>query len=572
MKKGVMKLAACCMAGVMVMGNTGVTTLAVGLDASLAGMGAAVVEGQKAKEEAGVVKVAPTEYDTIAIAQVDEYVNIRDAASTEGSVVGKLYNNCKAEILGQTDGWYLIQSGNVTGYVKAEYFATGDAAEALAAEVGTEVATVKEGTETLMVRSSADSNSDAISMVGDYETLQVIEDEGDWVKVSVDDDVVGYVSKEYVDCDTEYKEAESVEEVAARQDAIADAYERAVEMQEAAYAAMNAADGAEAAYAASEANAALAEAMMLANEQEFDYEAQDLAAEIAAVAQDTTVAAVWAQEAEDEYERIAAEEAAAAAAQAAADAAAQQAADEAAAAAASSQASAENQEAVAEQKEAEAAQAWQEAVDAQEAANENWSEESQAVADEAAAAAMQAAAEAEAARQQAEAEAQAAAEAEAARQQAEAEAAQQQQQQQDTSSEDTSSQDTSSSESSASSSSSSLRQSVVNYALQFVGNPYVYGGNSLTNGIDCSGFTQQILAHVGVSIPRTAASQSGTGTAVSLDAIQPGDLLFYSSGSGIGHVSMYIGNGQVVHASNPTSGIIVSSIGYRTPCCARSYF
>ena len=207
MKKGVMKLAACCMAGAMVIGNTGVTTLAVGLDASLAGMGAAVLEGQKAKEEAGVVKVAPSEYDVIAIAQVDEYVNIRDAASTDGNIVGKLYNNCKAEILGQTDGWYLIQSGNVTGYVKAEYFATGDAAEALAAEVGTEVATVKNGTETLMVRSSADSNSDAISMVGDAECLQVLADEGDWVKVAVDDDVVGYVSKQYVDCDTEYKEA-----------------------------------------------------------------------------------------------------------------------------------------------------------------------------------------------------------------------------------------------------------------------------------------------------------------------------------------------------------------------------
>ena len=327
-------------------------------------------------------------------------------------------------------------------------------------------------------------------------------------------------------------------------------------MQEAAYAAMNAADGSEAAYAASQANAALAEAMTLAGEQEFDYELQDLAAEIAAVAQDVSVAAVWAQEAEDEYERIAAEEAAAAAA-----------AQAAAEAAANSQASADSQEAVADQKEAEAAQAWQAAVDAQEAANDNWTEEAQAEADAAAAAAMQAAAEAEAARQQAEAEAQAAADAAAQQQQAEAEAAQQ-----ESASQDTSSEDTSSSQDTASSSSSSLRQSVVNYALQFVGNPYVYGGNSLTNGIDCSGFTQQILAHFGVSIPRTAASQSGTGTAVSLDNIQPGDLLFYSSGSGIGHVSMYIGNGQVVHASNPTSGIIVSSINYRTPCCARSYF
>ena len=113
------------------------------------------------------------------------------------------------------------------------------------------------------------------------------------------------------------------------------------------------------------------------------------------------------------------------------------------------------------------------------------------------------------------------------------------------------------------SSSDSLRQSVVNYALQFVGNPYVYGGTSLTNGTDCSGFTQSVLANFGISISRTAASQSGGGTAVDMSNLQPGDLLFYDNG---------IGNGQVVHASNEQTGIIVSSVDYRTACAARSYF
>ena len=510
------------------------------------------------------MKVAPGEYDTIAIAQVNEYVNIRDAACTEtGKIVGKLYNNCKAEILGKTDnGWYLIQSGGVTGYVAAQYFVTGEAARALAAEVGNEVAVVKEGTETLMVRSSADSNSDAISMVGDYEKLQVLAEEGDWVKVAVDDDVVGYVSKAYVDCTTEFEEAESVEEVAARQQAIQEAYEKAIEMQHAAYEAMNMADGDEAAYAASQANAALAEAMMLASEQEFDYEAMDLAAEIAAVAQDTAVAAVWAQEAEAEYERIAAEEAA----QAQAEAEYLAYLESLEAATTTTTTSQSSGGTTVEQKEQAAAEAWQAAVDAQREADKNWSEEAQAEADAVAQAAMQAAAEAEAARQQ---------------------AAQQQAQQQETPATEAptteaptteapsteSSNDSSSNGNSGNSySSSSVRQSVVSYALQFVGNPYVYGGNSLTSGIDCSGYTQQILGHFGVSLPRTAASQANYGTAVSLDNIQPGDLLFYSSGYGIGHVSIYIGNGQVVHASNPTSGIIISSVNYRTPCCARSFF
>ena len=113
---------------------------------------------------------------------------------------------------------------------------------------------------------------------------------------------------------------------------------------------------------------------------------------------------------------------------------------------------------------------------------------------------------------------------------------------------------------------------VASYAQNFVGNPYVYGGTSLTNGTDCSGFTQSVLANFGISISRTAASQSGGGTAVDMSNLQPGDLLFYDNGSGIGHVSMYIGNGQVVHASNEQTGIIVSSLDYRTACAARSYF
>lgn len=115
-------------------------------------------------------------------------------------------------------------------------------------------------------------------------------------------------------------------------------------------------------------------------------------------------------------------------------------------------------------------------------------------------------------------------------------------------------------------------QAVADFALQFVGNPYVWGGTSLTNGADCSGFTQSVLANFGIGIPRTAASQAGSGTPVDLSSIQPGDLLFYDNGGGIGHVSMYIGNGQVVHASNSKTGIIVSSVDYRTPVCARSYF
>ncbi|MBS7007924.1 C40 family peptidase [Anaerostipes sp.] len=135
-----------------------------------------------------------------------------------------------------------------------------------------------------------------------------------------------------------------------------------------------------------------------------------------------------------------------------------------------------------------------------------------------------------------------------------------------------SSRETSSLQDSESSSSGTSRQKVVNYALKFVGNKYRYGGNSLTNGIDCSGFTQQVLGHFGYSISRTSSSQANDGRTISISNVRPGDLLFYKRGGRINHVTMYIGNGQVVHASNsapyPRGGIKVSSIGYRTPCKA----
>lgn len=117
-----------------------------------------------------------------------------------------------------------------------------------------------------------------------------------------------------------------------------------------------------------------------------------------------------------------------------------------------------------------------------------------------------------------------------------------------------------------------LRQEVVQYALSFVGGNYVYGGTDPHTGADCSGFTRYILQHAaGISVGRTSRDQAGEGRTITADEMQPGDLLFYGSGSHVNHVAMYIGNGQIVHASTERSGIKVSSWNYRTPIRIASF-
>lgn len=113
---------------------------------------------------------------------------------------------------------------------------------------------------------------------------------------------------------------------------------------------------------------------------------------------------------------------------------------------------------------------------------------------------------------------------------------------------------------------SDVRVDLVEYAKQFLGNPYVWGGTSLTKGADCSGFTMSIYKKYGIKLSHHAASQANEGTKISLSELLPGDLVFYADGSGrIYHVAIYIGGGQVIHASSPTTGIRINKYNYCTP-------
>ena len=116
---------------------------------------------------------------------------------------------------------------------------------------------------------------------------------------------------------------------------------------------------------------------------------------------------------------------------------------------------------------------------------------------------------------------------------------------------------------------SNTRIDLCQYAKQFVGNPYVWGGTSLTKGADCSGFVQSVFKQFGVSLPRSSRQQVGVGTKISLADAKPGDLIFYAKGGTINHVALYIGDGQVVHASSPKTGIRISNATYRTPAAVK---
>lgn len=365
---------------------------------------------EAAEVEAHEVPVVESEFADIAIAQVNNYVNVRSEPNTESEILGKLYDDCAATVFEATeDGWYKVESGSVTGYVKAEYVVVGD--EELARTVGTRLATVN--TTTLFVRTEPTTEAKVLTMLPDGDDVVVTDESSEgWAKVSTEDGD-GYVSLEYVDLSTEYNYAESREEEEAR----------------------------------------------LAREAA-EREAAARAAEEARRAREAEEAAKRAREAE-------------------------QAAKSAQQSAAGSQSS---------------------------SSGSTGSGSSSSV--------------------------------------------------------NAGSSGSSGNAGSGSPSSVSNGQAVVNYAMQFLGNPYVYGGNSLTNGTDCSGFVKGVYAAFGINLPRTSAEQRHAGYGVSLSDIQPGDLVCYS-----GHIGIYTGNNTIIHASNERTGITLTSpVTYRQVLAVRRIF
>ncbi len=313
----------------------------------------------------------------LAFAKVNSYVNIRSKASENSKVLGKLYKDNSATILGKEGDWYQVKSGSVTGYIKQDYLITGKSAEKFAEKTGDTYATVN--TTTLKVRDKASTDASVLTLIPIGEEFKVTKEKKDWVKILIDESTSGYVSKDFVDLKKVYGQAISVEEEKA---------------------------------------------------------------ELAKEAETAVLAATVEKNSSNNS---------------------------------TSSSSTKKQSTV----------------------TKNLSIET--------------------------------------------------------------------------SNSSGIRDRIVDYALKFEGNPYVWGGTSLTRGADCSGFTQSIFEDFGIYIPRTSREQAASGKRVDLDNLRPGDLIFYRRNGSINHVALYIGNGKVIGAKSSDEGIRITSYNYRTPYKAVSY-
>ena len=460
---------------------------------------------------AGVVNAADAETGELIFAQCESYINIRSEADENSEVVAKLYNDGSATVEEtDEDGWYKIKSGNAIGYVKSEYFATGEQAKEIADKVAYNVAVVN--AEALNVRATPSEESTVIDVASESEELEVVDTSGEWATVALGNDVYGFIHPDYCEYKTYYPTAVTLEEEADRQAAEeAKAKEETVTEQpaeEASYKEVSEntdiSDSEDVSYAEDTASA---DATYTDETPSTEEAYVDEIPETDAVYTDETPSTDTAYVDETPETDVPYTEAP------------------------------ETDAPYTEAPETEAP--YTEAPETEAPYTE--APETEAPYTEA---------------PETEAPYTEAPETEAPY----------------TEAPETEAPYTEAPETEAPASDSSVGQEIANYAVQFVGNPYVYGGTSLTNGTDCSGFTQSVMANFGIYIARTAADQAYGGTSVSVSDIQPGDLLFYSDGSGISHVALYIGGGQIVHAATESQGIIISSYNYDSPVCAARYW
>lgn len=460
----------------------------------------AYADVQKSPHTVSVV-ASQGNYENIAVSQVSDYVNIRENPNTDSTIVGKIYNNCAATILETVEGeggkWYRIQSGAVTGYIKAQYFVTGDSAEQLARSIRREFVTIS--ADGLRLRAEPNLTSTTLTLLSQGAEYIVVDDEGDFFKVEIDEDLVGYISKNYCTARVEFDQAVTLQEEKEKKaeeekrkqeadSAIAQLEEvRRVEAKEEAEENQTGNNGTTIAPNPSGAESSTNGSTPTTSNS--SSENPDNGATIIATKPDEVDTTAPAQN------------------------------------------------------NSNSSSGTSTASGPLTGTTGSTGSTSSGTSTKPSATVVQPS--------------------------------------NTTTSSGTTTAGTSDSKNSATIKGSggpgstavvtATRTAIVAYAKQFLGNKYVYGGTSLTTGADCSGFTQAIFAHFGITTGRTSRDQAQNVKTIPISSVQPGDLLFYGSGSTITHVAIYIGDGKVIHSSNSRTGVIISPYNYRTPSKAGTF-
>lgn len=486
-----------------------------------------LVTGWIACHTSGVTALA-AETDTsmtgeLAFAQCEEYINIRQEPDENSEVVAKIYNDNAATIISKTGDWYQITSGNAFGYVKADYLVTGDEASAIAEKVQYHIARIHP--EELYIRSEKSEESTAVGSVHQADEVDAVSyDNGAWIQIVADDGTEGYINAYYADYLTCYPVAETLEEEQDRLRNQADTSETGEGSgQGAIYGVEKAAEYTEPVSYDSESSSDTGSVAAGSGNDGYTESSDSYDSGYSEENTDTSTA-----DGSQDYST---------------DTSGDESWDNSTAETDGSYSEPDNSYIEPEAPETDASYSEPETSAPETDAPYTEPETSAPETDAPYTEPETSAPETDAPYTESE-----------------------------TSAPETEAPETEAPATEDTSSSSDLGQQIASYAVQFVGNPYVYGGTSLTNGADCSGFVQSVFANFGIGLSRTAASQASGGTSVSFDSLQAGDLLFYSSSGSIDHVALYIGGGQIVHAANSASGIIISNAYYSTPVAARRYW
>lgn len=504
-------LAACALA--LALGNQ--EEAGRGEEENLAGSKASLSYGElTVSRNAPRFVAAPEDYQNIAISQVSDYVNIRSAPTTSGTIVGKIYNNCAATILQSVQGeggvWYQIQSGSVNGYIKAQYFITGAQAEAIAKEIGVQYATVD--TASLRLREQPSLSSAILTTLPQGAEYVVLGESNHFAHLSVDEDLTGYVSMDYIKTRIAFKQAVSLEEEAAK------LAEEAKRKAEAAAAIQNLE---EIRMVEAQSGAVNHASQQGGNPGGLQLQNGIPAASSEGASGGGSSGGIWSGGSIFEGSASGGN----------GSSGNTQSQDGMPIIAANPLGQGNDPRVSAPALGPVSSGSGSDGVSPGSGDNSGNPGGSGNVADPSGAGA----------------------------------------QGQASSPQGAGGVTYGPGGNASSAVISATRTALVAYAKQFLGNPYVYGGSSLTEGTDCSGFVMRIYEHFGIQTGRNSREQAANGRSIAIEAVQPGDLLFYASGNTINHVAIYIGGGQVIHAASAKTGIIISPSNYRTPCKAVTF-